>query len=473
MTINLRKSAAIAVAGALTLGLAGITAIPANAAAPTTATIRLITPTLTSDNSLERTDLETLFTVDNAWYAPGIRFHDVWVPAGSTMNLVYHVTADKEGTTPLVNTPVILRIGKGYSISTAQITVDGKSTDMDKGAGAEDQLMVAHNTDMYGNVSFVLNSSAIEADNLKPASPAPATPQDKPEGGGKDLYTQIYPQVVNQAVDIADMTEFHFYSGDIASAAPSATDIRVNAPAFPTAKTLKRADLETLYSVTNPWYKTGITVNNVWMEVGSAFNLSYHVSDSEGKAVRGTAFKLHVNKQYSGSNAAVTNGSTAATAATNDGDGAQWTTTTDAFGNALFNFQNTDSTGGEAAVATDGVGVLGAANGGLYSQIFPEVLGQTTDSADMTEFHFLAKPVVVVPPAAASVKIAASGRTIKVTLTNAKGKAAKISITGLKAATKTASTAKATVYSFKVTKGKKTVKVTLSGKTTTKSLTIK
>jgi hypothetical protein len=472
MKLNLRRSASLAVAGALTLGLAGVTALPATAAAPTTATIRLITPTLTSDNSLERGDLETLFTVDNAWYAPGIRFHDAWAPAGSTINLVYHVTADSAGTIPLVNTPVTLRVGKSYSISTALITIDGKSTNMDKGAGAEDQLNVVHNTDMYGNVSFTMQTSANDNDNLKPASAAPATPQDKPEGGGKDLYTQIYPQVVNQAVDIADMTEFHFYTGDIASTTPAKADIRMSSPVLTDSNSLKRPDLEKTFSVDNNWYQPGITFRNVWQTIGSAFNLSYHVADGDGKAVRGATFKLHVNKGYSNSTANVTDGTTAAGPVTGGDDGAVWTTTTDAFGNVLFNFQNTNTTGGEPAAATDAAGVLAFDKGGLFSQIYPDVLGQAVDSADMTEIHYLAKPVVV-PPAVAKVAISASGRTIKVTLTNAKGKAAKITITGLKAVTKTASKNTATVYSFKVTKGKKTVKVVVGGKTTSKSLTIK
>ena len=193
----------------------------------------------------------------------------------------------------------------------------------------------------------------------------------------------------------------------------------------------------------------------------------YHVADGSGAALAGVPFKLHVNKGFSNSNAKVTNGTTATdTSIDNSGamDQALWTTTTDAWGNASFLLTNTDTTG-EAKAATTLGAILGAINGGKFSQMLPEVA--TVDTADVLDLHFFK---AVVPT---RVTFTSSGRVVKVTVVNGKSQRATITITGLKKTIKTAASDRATTYKFTVKKGKKTVKVVVNGVTFTKTITIK
>jgi len=170
----------------------------------TTATgpsIRLTNPILNDTNSIHRTDLENLFSVQNKWYAPGITFHQVYAQAGSTIDLTYQVK-DETGKV-MANTPVKLHVNKAYSNSTAHVT-DGKNpTDASVAAGV-DQALWTGNTDANGYVTFHLTNTDAEGE------PTPATATTAvPASGG--VFSQIYPEVKGQDVDSADMLEIHFF----------------------------------------------------------------------------------------------------------------------------------------------------------------------------------------------------------------------------------------------------------------------
>jgi len=135
--------------------------------------------------------------------------------------------------------------------------------------------------------------------------------------------------------------------------------------------------------------------------------------------------------------------------------------TTDAFGVVTFTLNNTDTT----AAAAPATPTSPPAAGSKYARVFAEITGKVNTGSQL-EFHYY-KPA---PPT--SIAIAASGRKITVTLTNAKAKKSTVAITGLKTATVTPAADKK-AYSYTVKKGKITVKVVSNGKTLTKVFTVK
>jgi hypothetical protein len=211
-------------------------------------------------------------------------------------------------------------------------------------------------------------------------------------------------------------------------------------------------------------------------------NLVYKVTDDNGMALANTAVKLHVNKAYSASKAALTDGTNSTDAtkdSTQNNDQLLLTGTTDGFGFVLFSLKNTDKKG-EAVPATPTTPV--PTTNALFSQIYPEISGQATDIADMVEFHFTGEEAAVVVPAAivTTVKATASKATVKgkkvysitVAIANASGKSAAISITGLKKVTEKISVANQ-AFKYTVTTGAKTVSVVIAGKTYTSKVTVK
>jgi hypothetical protein len=164
--------------------------------------IRLTSPMLNDSNSIHRADLEDLFSVQNKWYAKGIGFHQVYAQAGSTIDLTYQ--AKDENGKVLANTPVKLHVNKAYSNSTAHVT-DGKTPTDPTAAQGSDQALWTANTDANGYVTFHLTNT----DATGEATPATAT--TPVPTSGTLVFSQLYPEIKGQDVDIADMIEIHFY----------------------------------------------------------------------------------------------------------------------------------------------------------------------------------------------------------------------------------------------------------------------
>jgi hypothetical protein len=290
-----------------------------------------------------------------------------------------------------------------------------------------------------------------------------------------DLHSQFLPEIAGEQPDHSVITEFHYYDPN-SPAVQSVTKptIRLVSPILNDTNSIHREDLEKTFSVDNPWYAKGIGFRQAYAPVGSAINLVYKVTDDNGKALPNTTVKLHVNKAYSGSKAALTDGTNATDPkkdSTQNNDQLLLTGTTDGFGFVLFSLKNTDKKG-EAVPATPTTAV--PKTDVLFSQIYPEISGPATDIADMVEFHFTGEEAaVVVPPAiVTTVKATASKATVKgkavrsitVAIANASGKSAVISITGLKKVTETISVANQ-AFKYTVTAGTKTVSVVIAGKT--------
>ncbi|MCX8530305.1 MAG: hypothetical protein ORN27_09625 [Rhodoluna sp.] len=180
---------------------------PASSApAPVTnPTIRLVLPALTDSNSIHRTDLENLFSVQNTWYPTGIGVRQAYLPTGSSNTLAYHVTDDNGDS--LRNATVTLHVNKANSSSNAKVTNGTTPTDSTKNntnaAGSQDQAVWTGTTDGFGNVFFTLRNLDTVGEPV-PATLTTAVPQTGA------VFSQLYPEVTAGA-DHADMTEFHFF----------------------------------------------------------------------------------------------------------------------------------------------------------------------------------------------------------------------------------------------------------------------
>lgn len=484
MSIKAKKKLAGFATAVIVLALSSAVSAPAMAAGdpPQDAVIKLISPILTAQNTSEAAVNQALADqwVKNEWFGSGLVYQKAFVPTGSTITLVYHVT-DKNGKI-LVGQDVKLRVNKGYSNSSAIVQVDEKVTTGIHKPESADQQQVTHKTDAYGNVTFVMKN----LDKPGTGEPEPDSMTAKPNisvDGLNDLHAQVLPEIAGEKPDHSVITEFHYYDPKTPVVQPATKPtIRLVSPVLNDANSIQRADLEKTFSVDNPWYAKGIGFRQAYVQTGSAINLVYKVTDDNGKPLPNTVVKLHVNKAYSASKAGLTDGTTATDPmkdSTQGNDQALLTGTTDGLGYVLFALKNTDKKG-EPIPATLTTPTPTA--NGLFSQIYPEISGQATDIADMVEFHFIGDEIIAAAPAstAVSVKATASKATVKgktvfsltVAIANASGKSAAISITGLKKVTEKISVANQ-AFKYTVTAGKKTVSVVIAGKTYKSTVTVK
>ena len=484
MSIKTKKVLAGFSAAVTVLALSSAVSAPAMAAGdpPKDAVIKLISPILTAENTSEAAANQKMADgwVTNGWFGSGLVFQRAFVPVGSTITLVYHVT-DKDGKI-LVGQDVKLRINKGYSNSSAIVQVDDKVTTGVHKPESADQAQVTHKTDAFGNVTFVMKN----LDKPGTGEPEPESMTAKPDisaDGLNDLHAQVLPEIAGEQPDHSVITEFHYYNPKT-PAVQTATQptIRLVSPILNDANSIKRPDVEKNLSVDNTWYAKGIGYREAYVQSGSAINLVYKVTDDNGKPLPNATVKLRVNKAYSKSNAGMTDGTNATDPKKDNSQGNDQlvlTGTTDGFGYVLFALKNTNNKGEPvpASLTTP----IPTANG-VYSQIFPEINGEAIDIADMVEFHFVGDAAVPVAPPSTevSVKATSSKATVKgktvysltVAIANASGKTAAISITGNKKVTEKISVANQ-AFKYTVTAGKKTVSVVIAGKTYKSTVTVK
>ena len=484
MNIKAKKVLAGLAATVTVLALSSAVSAPAIAAGdpPKDAVIKLLSPVLTDENTSEAAANQKMADgwVANGWFGSGLVYQRAFVPTGSTIVLTYHVT-DKDGKI-MVGQDVKLRINKGYSNSSSILQVDDKITTGVHKPESADQAQVTHKTDAFGNVTFIVKN----LDKPGTGEPEPESMTDKPNisaDGLNDLHAQFLPEIAGEIPDHSVITEFHYYEPKSPAVQPvTKPTIRLVSPVLTDVNSIKRADIEKTLSVDNSWYAKGIGYREAYVQTGSAINLVYKVTDDNGKPLANATVKLRVNKAYSKSNAGMTDGTTATDPKKDNSQGNDQlvlTGTTDGFGHVLFALKNTDKKGEPvpASLTTP----IPTANG-VYSQIYPEIVGEAIDIADMVEFHIVGEEAaVVVPPAiVTTVKATASKATVKgktvrsitVAIANASGKSAAISITGLKKVTEKISVANQ-AFKYTVTAGTKTVSVVIAGKTYTSKVNVK
>lgn len=438
----------------LLLAFATIPGLASSASAlPENVEIRLITPQLDDTNSWRDTDMEANWVGQN-WFAEGFTFRQGWAPAGSTIHFTYLVT-DADSGEPLANTNVKLRVNKGYSVANSIVTVNGQGPTDGVDKAPLDQLQVNALTDAFGFVTFTMVS--LDTQDIC-GEPKPVSFTERGAESDFDcnvsLYTQIFPEVLGQTIDQADMTEIHFYKEpDQATYDESTVTARVATPVFTETNSIQRNDLETEFTVTNTWYPVGLHFFQKYAPASRKINLTYHFADANGEAIAGQEVSLLVNKENSNSNAKLTDGTTATT-----GSQVAWTATTDAFGNALFKARNTDVSGQPEPTSLTQE-FLTFDTGAIFSQVYPSFGNAGTLIGDMVEFHFYTDPTA----AKTAITVTGMKGKLKVVVANPHGKAVKITIDGKKV-TKTPGAAKTSVtYFFKKAKGKHKVIVICNG----------
>lgn len=462
MKLNWKKAVSASAAFALSFaGIVGISSSATAADASGEAYISLLSPVITDDMISMKADNQKMADgwVANTWFGSGLTFTKTWAPAGSTISVTYHVQ-DKNGN-PFVNKDIKLRVGKGYSGSTAIVSVDGlKTNGVDK--PPFDQADPIRKTDAFGNVSFTL----VNLNDPSEGEPKPTNWTDDtiPSTSLNALYVQILPEYAGEKPDHSVMTEFHYYkpTGAITNGTATTPSLRMLSPKLTDTNSVHREDLEKTFSVDNAWYAKGITFRQAYMPVSNHAYLTYSVKDNAGKPVVNQEIKLHVSKAYSGSNAKVTDGTTATDATKpNDADKALWTGKTDAFGNVVFHMTNTDTVG-EAIPASPITPMPLAGKGAVFTQLWPELAG-AADVADMVEFHFTNLPLGV--SAVAATKAVGGKYAVSITIQGTPSASAAVSVTGLAKATKKLPASGKLTYSVSLTKGTKSISVVIAGKT--------
>lgn len=440
----------------LLLAVATIPALSSSASAlPESVEIRLITPQLDDTNTWFDNEFVNQQWVTNGWFAEGFTFRQGWAPAGSTIHFTYLVT-DGDTHEPLANTNVKLRVNKGYSLANSIVTVNGQGPTDGVDKAPLDQLQVNALTDSFGFVTFTMVS--LDTQDIC-GEPKPDAWTERGAESDFDcnvsLYTQIYPEVLGQLIDIADMTEIHFYKElEDPSYNTSTSTIRVATPVFDEDTSIRRTDLEELFTVTNDWYADGLHFYQKYAPASRKINLTYNVVDDNGDPVANQEVSVAVGKVNSNSTAKLTDGITATDTSIMDDDQAVWTGTTDAFGNVLFKVRSTDLTG-QAKPATWTDTFLTSDTGAVFSQLYPNIAGFYVVVADMVEFHYYTDPTA----AKTAIKVTPLKGKISVKISNPHGKSVKITIDGKKYTKKPGASKTSITYTFKAKKGKHKVVV--------------
>ena len=417
MNSSIKRS--LAIGATLAMSILGINTItPASAVTPYEgAHITLVTPVLTDANTSEAAKNQAMadLWVTNGWFGDGLKYQRAFAPVGSHIILTYHV-ADKDGNA-LVGQPVQLRMNKQYSVSQAQITVDGVRAK--PASGSADGARVTHFTDAFGNVTFVV----VDLDTDGEQQPAHIT--DAPiisSDGTDDIHAQFMPQIVSEPLDHSIITEFHFYNPSGSAPAQSVTHptLRMVAPALGDTNSIRKSDLEASMSGDGKDYAAGFTFRQAYARVNSTFSTVFHVADDSGAAAPGQTVTLKVGKAGTHSNAKLSDATYGAVNSPNNiaasGDQGSWTGTTDAFGNVLFTPRSTDLTGEPYPASATTAPPATSATGSKSSTFWLSLAG-AADIGDMVEWHFTANPPVApaMKTAAALGGAAKVGGTVTVT----------------------------------------------------------
>ena len=474
MSLKTNKLIAFAATAALTIVGVGAISAPANAAAcpypvenqaandKPKYNIRLISPSLTDDNSIRRYDFESQFTMDCDWFGVGMRFNQVYVPFGLRTNLTFQVTTPTN--VPVANQKVTLRANKGYSNSNANVKVNG-ITARPAPSNASDGANILGTTDVNGIVNYVVQSpndceayGGILPD--APANPGADTPNDTNADPTTDCFSQFLPSITGEKTDSADFVELHYFNPAGLDFTASDASISLLAP--------------TLRAVEGPNGKANALDNNgtlqAYAPIGSKTVVAFQALKANGSYAMNQPVTVRINLANSGAKAKVAAGIFSATgfvaalpanATKTAEDQLVLTGTTDAFGVVAFSLNNSDTYAGVPPKTS----TTAIPAGSKFSRISAEITGKVNTGSPV-EFHYY-KPI---PPT--SIAATAAGRKITVTLSYAKGKRSLVTITGLKPVAVTPTVDKK-AYTYTVKKGKITVKVTSNGKTLTKVFTVK
>lgn len=267
-----RMFAALAAFATALAGI-GISVTPAAAAEPTMATIRLVSPVITSANAWDGSK-DAADWVTKGYYKDGLRYFRYPVEAGSTTSLTYLAT-DQDGN-PIANHAIKLAVNKQWSLSNAKMQVGDLSTIADPG------IIVNGTTNGEGKVTFVLKNNNLGSEG----DPIPSKLNDMP---ANSLYSQVAPKMFDdetkQIIDIIDLS-FHKKAG--------AVDTSRNIRLIPEQKdlTLDTWDASAWYNI------AGSPAYLKWFTAGATSSLTYVVTEADGvtPVPAGTTVWLNINQ---------------------------------------------------------------------------------------------------------------------------------------------------------------------------------
>jgi len=222
------------------------------------------------------------------YYAAGLRFFERGVTVGTTTHISYTVTA---AGAPYANKTVHLLLGKAYSGSSANVTVNGVNY---PGAGAEKSIDLT--TDANGVVSFDLSNSnfASAADPYQAANVLHTA-------GGKHLFVQLALVGEKGNQDVLDILDVNFYAPQ---GAPAPTTYNVRLADWNAGNSFDGTHVWGDGGLGN-WFDVNTGYFAHYVKVGSTFTLRYSVRNATtgAAAPNGTVVDLALGSAWSNSNA--------------------------------------------------------------------------------------------------------------------------------------------------------------------------
>ena len=224
------------------------------------------------------------------YYAGGLRYFERGVTVGTTTHLSYTVTADGA---PYANKTVHLLLGKTYSGSSANVTVNGVNF-----PGAGDQKTIDLTTDANGVVSFDVANSNFTAQ----ADPYQAT--NVLHNGGKHLFVQLALVGEKGNQDVLDILDLVYYA---AQSAPAPTTYNVRLADWNAGNSFDGTHVWGDGGL-GSWFDANTGYFAHYVKAGSTFTLRYRVTNAAtgAAAPNGTVVDLALGSAWSGSNAKFT-----------------------------------------------------------------------------------------------------------------------------------------------------------------------
>jgi len=345
------------------------------------------------------------------YYAEGLRYFEKGLTVGSTTNFSYSVS-DTNGA-PYANKNVYLLLGKGYSGSTAKVTVNGTSANGSECWCGNDQAKITLTTNAQGQVSFSLTNNDVAAD----ADPYQAGNLAHPNGG-KHLFTQMTLVGEKGNADVIDIVDLNFYK---AQDAVPATVYNVRLADWNASNSFDGTHVWGDAGISQGWFDANTGYFAHYVAAGSTFNLRYRVTTVAGaNAANGTQVTVHLGTAWSGSNASFTSGTNTVNGVTQWGAGGQLDqasfTATVQNGYVTIPLTNTDL----AVDATPNPGVATANPDGsnpLFMQVKVTVDGNSVTHQDWVNL-VVTKPAAAPTITSVSATSAKKGQAVDIVGTN-------------------------------------------------------
>jgi hypothetical protein len=349
---------------AFLIAATSLVVIPSSVAADA-ATVKLISPAISSSNSIDRTGNDLQIPAQ-PWYREGSKSLVITSPEGKDLTLKFLVT--KDGSTPWAGKELILYVGAPYSGSNGTWDANGAEigpqagTWSDKAAG---QVSATTGADGVATFTFknknsgskykasdVLSGSFQFSDNTNRRYT-----QFKPTIAGLNDYNDPYliKDIISVELvqDTATVTPTPSTSPSATpTPTPSATptpqapkslpSMRLISPTYGQANSVNTtSDIAQYYSAKTRAFYT-------YVEAGTTLTLKYLVTSDGTTPLANTEVTLQANAQYSNSRANWLSGATKIGPGSETTSGATLKEKTNSAGEVTFVIKNTDTTGTEA-----------------------------------------------------------------------------------------------------------------------------